>query len=369
MNKNNIKVLLIGTIPPPIGGDATWMQEYLEYCNETNYQTYLVKTNLLGKRAETVNDTISVLDEVKRCLRIWRDLLVGIKRFKPDIIHLNSNCSGRGIYRDFVCARIINLFKIPFVVHCHCNVGTQLGKSRGSLRCFSSVCNDAKSVLVLNSESEMFVRKYTNRRIDIVPNYIDRAFIVQQKHISDNIENVLFVGHIKKTKGVLEILEAAQKYPEIRFLLVGPITDEFMEYKLIDQSKGNIEFLGPKSGEHVREYMDMADVFLFPSYTEGFSMAMLEAMSRGMPIIATDVGANKDMIEEEGGCIIEVANINEIVSALQCMSDKNTRERMSNWNIQKVNECYTIDKVIENIWDIYREVLNETHSKSGTLDF
>lgn len=359
MEKKELKVLLVGTVPPPIGGDATWMLEYLKYCDKIDYHTYLVKTNLTGKRAKTTDDSCNIFDEIKRCLRIWKDLYVGIKRFRPNIVHLNSNCSGRGIYRDYICALIVLASKIPYVVHCHCNVQDQLGDKRGSVKCFERLCAKAKNILVLNSSSKEYVNGIVNKKIDIVPNYIDRTLVIEKKNVGDTIKRVVYVGHIKKAKGVCEIFELARKHADIEFLLVGPITEEFTIDEMLSNSVGNLKIEGPKTSEEVRTYLDEADIFLFLSHTEGFSLALLEAMSRGIPVIATDVGANKDMIEEKGGCIVKVGDLLGVEEAFKCMANESIRKEMSVWNLQKVNDCYTIDQVIENIWDIYLEVLNE----------
>lgn len=359
MNKNDIKVLLIGTVPPPVGGDATWALEYLKYCELQGYKTHLVDTSLIGRRAVTTDDSCNISDEIKRCIRIWKDLSRGIKQFKPDIVHLNSNCSGRGIFRDYVCGLIIQLHKIPFVVHCHCNISTQLGGRKSSIACFAKLVRKAKRVLVLNSSSKDFVSQFVGNRACIIPNYIDSSLPVKHKNIKEHIEQVLFVGHIKKTKGVMEILEVAKTNPDIKFVLAGPLTDDFNQEEILLKAAGNLELTGSVSGEEIKEYLDRSDVFLFPSYTEGFSLALLEAMARGLPIISTDVGANKDMIETEGGILVGIQNSKEIEIALSKMRDQNIRATMSRWNIDKVNQCYTIDNVIENIREIYLEVVNE----------
>jgi len=118
----------------------------------------------------------------------------------------------------------------------------------------------------------------------------------------------------------------------------------------------NINNVGIVDPECLKDILDDADIFLFPTYSEGFSNALLEAMARGLPIIATDVGANKDMIEEKGGIIIPTKDITSIVEAVKKLEDPQMRLNMSIWNIQKVKKYYTIDIVINHLEDVYKHV-------------
>ena len=86
-------------------------------------------------------------------------------------------------------------------------------------------------------------------------------------------------------------------------------------------------------------------------------MALLEAMNIGLPVIATDVGANSDMIENKGGILVSSKNSQQIVEAINALNPESIRERMSNWNQQKVKKYYTIDKVMKRLDDIYKELL------------
>ena len=145
----------------------------------------------------------------------------------------------------------------------------------------------------------------------------------------------------------------AKDMPHITFNLIGPIEEEIKKC----QKSDNVVLRGEILHENIAEELEKADVFLFPSYTEGFSMALLEAMNIGLPVIATDVGANSDMIENKGGILVSSQNSQQIVEAINALNPESIRERMSNWNQQKVKKYYTIDKVMKRLDDIYKELL------------
>ena len=83
---------------------------------------------------------------------------------------------------------------------------------------------------------------------------------------------------------------------------------------------------------------------------------MLEAMASSLPIIATDVGSNKDMIEDKGGIIIQPKNSKEIIRAIEEMKKEEKRRSCSKWNYQKVIEQYSVDSVMSCIKQLYDQV-------------
>ena len=145
----------------------------------------------------------------------------------------------------------------------------------------------------------------------------------------------------------------AKQNPEVKFIVVGSVTEEMARV----EKPQNVQTLGRLEAVDVEKQLNEADVFVFPSLTEGFSNALLEAMARGLPIIATDVGAALDMIENRGGKVVPVHDIGAMQSALNDMQKAETRKAMSEWNINKVKQCYEYNQVIEKLFHVYEEVI------------
>ena len=339
-----MKILLISQLHPYFGGVQTWAREYIEYCKKNNVDIHVIDASVTGKRSVDSNDKVNIKEEVNRCFSIWMSIKKELKDNKFDVIHLNSACSSKGIVRDYISAKLIKKFNQKLIVHCHCNIKDQL---KGNTYFFDKLVRLADKVLVLNEESYNFTLKYKKDNVYKVPNFIDNSFIVDKKEINDEIKNILYVGHIRHTKGINEILDASKCFINTNFLLVGPMVDKDLEVKL-----DNVSFLGPKKREEVKELYKECDVFLFPSYTEGFSLSVLEAMACGLPIIATDVGANKETILD-GGVIVKTQDSNSIVDAINKLNDKKTRDNMSVYNINRVKTLYTSDVVLDKLLKLY----------------
>lgn len=348
-----MKILLISPLPPPNGGDATWTEKILKYFNLLNLNVAHVNTSIIGKRAITLSYKINYVHEFSRLFRIWYSTVKILMKFRPDVVHLASNCSPRGIFRDFGTILLVKLMNIKLVLHCHSNVYDSIGKSLISIAFLRSSVNFAAEVLVLNIESEKYVNSLRKRGCNIVPNFIENGFVLNEKIIRDNVEDILFVGHLVKTKGVLEFVEVAKRFPYIRFTMAGILSDEINVIKLPE----NVYLVGDVENAKVMELLDCADVFLLPTYTEGFSIAILEAMSRGLPIITTPVGSNKEMLELNGAILVPVGDVDGISEAIKKLECPVVRKDMSKWNINKVRNCYTASAVINRLINLYGNLI------------
>lgn len=343
-----MKILLVSPISPPNGGMATWTDLYLKD-SENHNEVFTVNTAFIGERALHKGGKPHLFTEIIRFIRIILNYLKFLKNNEIDIIHINSSCSKTGIIRDAVCVAIAKKHHIVF--HCHCNVQDQL-KGKIATRLGKFIFNNVDAVLVLNKESQNYVNTMFDCKTILIPNAIDRNLIATNFVVSKNIKNIVYVGHVKTTKGICEIIEAANEDKNLNFHLVGPISDEISKISV----PKNIIFYGRKEHFEAINIMKKGDVFLFPSYTEGFSMVMLEAMAIGLPIIASNVGANSEMIELNGGIIINPKSSEEIVDALKKISPSSTRLKMSSWNLNKVNNYYRDDMIFNKIQEVYNEI-------------
>ena len=153
------KVLLIGTIPPPIGGDAIWMLNYMSFLKENDINFSFVDTSLVGKRAHNVSNNYSFFAELKRTISIRNNIKKQLKHNIYDAVHMNINCSPLGTIRDYYNARRIIKRNSNLILHCHCNIEDQIGKRKISLKYLKKLLMLSKTVIVLNESSFNFVSK------------------------------------------------------------------------------------------------------------------------------------------------------------------------------------------------------------------
>lgn len=345
-------ILMLSPLPPPSGGIASWTKSFITYCENNDITVRIVDISVRGNRAEREVLRRSYIDEIKRTSYIFSNLKKELKKKKPTIMHINTSCAPLGVLRDAFCLKSALKKDIPVVLHCHCNIEDQL-KGGIPKKAFSWMVQKATQIIVLNETSFKYVRKISGKKVCILPNFISDDNLVLTHNINTNINTIVYVGHIEYAKGIKEFLSVAEALPDIQFILVGPVREDIS----VQNHPANVIFTGKVDHEDVKCYLSEADVFLFLSHSEGFSIALLEAMAAGLPIIATDVGANRDMIGVDGGFIVPIGDSMSIVSAVnKLMCDMSMRQKMSKRNIYKVKNEYLTEVVMGKLINIYRDL-------------
>ncbi len=347
-----MKLLLVSALPPPEGGVAAWTKVFLEYCGNKGVPVEMVDISLNGARRERINAGMSIRDELSRTRRVLRDMRVKLKSFKPDIVHVNTSCGPFGIFRDSMLVSAAKRSGAKVVLHFHCSVGDRV---KGSLRtsALKRMVKKADRALVLNSASADHIETVCGKKPVSVPNFIDPKLLFDGRTAAESVSEALFVGHVQRTKGCMEIFEAARSFPGITFTLIGPVSDEAAS---ADRPE-NVVLTGPMPHEKVVERMKKADVFLFPSYSEGFSLSLTEAMASGLPCAASDVGANREMLEDCGGVILAEVSANAVREALRRLSDPAVRQSVSDRSIKKVRENYLPERAAGRIFAEYESLI------------
>lgn len=142
---------------------------------------------------------------------------------------------------------------------------------------------------------------------------------------------IITVGRLEPVKGLDWVIEApwfSDFFNENAWTIVGSGSQFAPLQSLIgSHSEVNVSMLGGRSD--VAELLLQHDVFLLPSRSEGLSVAILEAMRAGLPIICTDVGSNREMVGDGiNGFVISVGDREALKTALQKLSDPELRRSM-----------------------------------------
>lgn len=171
---------------------------------------------------------------------------------------------------------------------------------------------------------------------------------------SSKIFTVTIVSRLLKDKGILEFCEvasmAAKKGLIIKFLIVGEI-DEFnpmtlSKKEVLKLSKiNNLNFLGYRSD--IPNILSNSDIFLFPSYREGFSKALMEAGASGLPVIVFDVPGCRDAVKNKfSGFIVDFCDTDELFySLLKLYENPRVYEKMSLYSRNYAEQYFNQDDI------------------------
>ena len=173
---------------------------------------------------------------------------------------------------------------------------------------------------------------------------------------------MLFVGRLSTQKGVHDLYDVWQATkPQAKLVLVGSRHTVGAMDELPDTPNVIVRDFSP----NVVDYYHAADIFVLPSYAEGMSNAMLEAMSCGLPAVATRIGAAEEMIQDGvNGCLMEPGDRVMLTRSLMALiNDEEKREQFSQRAAAAIREQYSEQAVVDRIEAAYYEMI---HERTGT---
>lgn len=134
----------------------------------------------------------------------------------------------------------------------------------------------------------------------------------------------IYAGQSSIRKGIPVLIEAWEKAQlrDAELVLVGSwqlATDR------LKRLPAGVRFVGPVGPEKLRELYRESDVFVFPSFFEGFGLVILEAMACGLPVIASDRSAGPDVLDETCGRVVTAGDVEQLVESLKWLGGNRDR--------------------------------------------
>lgn len=293
-----------------------------------------------------------------------------IKRFNPDIkivVHMTCDWLSQ-LDRNMIEHR---LGMVDRVVGCSNHVVTQVQKR------FPQYADKTRTIY-----NGVHVESFSKEYGDISEN---------QKYPD---KQLLFVGRLSPEKGIHTLLDAFDivvgQFPDAKLDIVGAPGSAPFEYmvlvsddpkvkalsrfypgilkrggylsKLQDhitpKTRSRINFAGSFPHEDVISYYHQADILINPSLTEAFGMSLVEAMACKVPVIATNIGGMKEIVDDEKtGLTVKADNPTDLANAiLRLLQSENIKKSMGEAGLARAINLFTWDNVANNLWDLYSEL-------------
>lgn len=190
-------------------------------------------------------------------------------------------------------------------------------------------------------------------------------YLRQELGLSDDDILVGAVGNVRPPKGYQFLLQAAAQLkntvPHVKFLIAGDTNNKTYSELLSLQKQLDLEnqvfFLGFR--DDAAKFLNNLDIFLLSSSSEGFSLATIEAMACGIPVIATRSGGPEEIITHgEDGILIDIDSPEQIVDALLLLKNESSLRRQIIDNaLQMVRTRFSLDNMIKNYESLYLNIL------------
>lgn len=351
--KHKAKILFVSPIPPPFGGIASWTDSIMKWAKNHHRRVGIIDTSKFNSGESSPSNGLSFFGQLKRAKYIFKNLKENLNEGNYDVVHINSSGAFPGIFRDLISAMIALKYKTVIILQLHVDVPRIYNKDfkvRLLLRILTYLVDE---VWVLNNNSYDMVSLIVEKnKIRTVSNFINSNIINKTPTYNFNMKNIVYIGSISKNKGISEIIDVAKHFKDLTFHLIGPIAEPYIIKNIPD----NVIVHGALSHVKTIKVLRKMDVFLFPSYSEGFSIAILEAMAQGLPIITTPVGANKEMIND-GAIFVDIRNVDQIINGLGALEKVNIRKNMGEKNLKVLKDSFTSEVVIKNIFLHYDKLI------------
>lgn len=350
-----MKVLLISPLGGVVGGIAMWTKHIVSHmatlsdinitlCDFSRKMAGLTISNPIKKWLSAVYDYIW----------LTHNAIQKVKNFNGDVVHICTSASFL-LIKDILILKAAKKKGLRTCIHFHFGRIPQLANKHGwEWRLLLKVINMADTAIVMDKMSLSTLEDIGYQNVVLIPNPISEEVekIVENTTAKRIDRLLLFAGHCIPTKGVFELVRVCKNIPNIRLRMIGAISDN-MRKQLIEIVGNQDDWLDIKGQvpfkETIRE-MKSCDVFVLPTYTEGFPNVILESMACGCSIIASSVGAIPEMLEEEGGrhygILIDPQNEISLRNAiLTLLSNDNLKVECGNNARKRVYARYNIQTV------------------------
>tara|TARA_B100001059_G_scaffold25570_1_gene20551 strand:- start:1622 stop:2674 length:1053 start_codon:yes stop_codon:yes gene_type:complete len=343
-------VLVISVSNKGAGGVASVVSTFMEseYLN-SKYKISYFFTNKPG------NNFIKLFSTI--CAFVIFPFLLIFNNYKVAHIH------GGSVLRKSYYALWLKLFRIPTIYQNHAaNLDSYYKNADGFKKTYLDyVFNLYELRLCLGSYWENTLNKVMDKKWDVLYNPVPELHLNNTAHDTCNFT---FMGELSERKGIKDLIHAFAKSENDNARLLVAGNGDIHSLVTLCSELGiseKVEFLGWINKDQKLDLLARTDVVVLPSYAEGLPMSILEAMSVGLPVITTPVGAVEDAItHNEHGLLVKPGNVDQISSALsELAQSSDKRTQLGEAAKVKFLKCFKDDVVAKTLSDYYQQLITK----------
>jgi glycosyltransferase involved in cell wall biosynthesis len=293
-----------------------------------------------------------------------------IKEFgRPDLIHAHAVKWG-GVAAEAIADDL----RLPFVVTEHSTAFPRGAVEPWEEVCFRQAFERADRVLAVSRAlAESLARYMDPARVEVVPNVVDTEFFsLPPAPRSSPPFTFVVVAALRRKKGLDVLLRAfraafGESSEKVRLRIGGggPLADELKNLSRSLGLEDRVAFLGRLSRQEVRREMWEANVAVLPSRVETFGVVVIEAMSTGLPVLATRCGGPEEIITEDTGWLVEPEDPQALAEGLRTALEGASYLGSSAERIRgHVCRRYSESAVANRLRNVYRAVVGSERGRS-----
>ena len=366
------RVLVVGPIPPPLHGVTVMTEALLDGVVGTDWDFVHVDTSdhrsidNIG-RFDLRNVVLAIRHVARFARMMWRT--------RPDIVYLPLSFGLAGFTRDAAFLIAARVSSAHVVVHAHGGQYHEFYRRMpAAARCVMRFCLARVQLIIVLSEaqrSQFDGWAPRGARVAVVPNGVrDEWSACAPKRVPREGGMVLFLGNLMVQKGFLDVLDAVpivlRTVPRARFVFAGrPAWDAdtaaLVSARLREpEVESATAFVGVVWAAERRRLLEDADILVFaPRWHEGQGLVALEAMSAGLPIVATASGGLAETVRNDHEAIVvpgqDPAAI--AVAITRLLQDPALRARLGAAGRERYEHEYTLDRWASRMAEAFEAVV------------
>ena len=298
-----------------------------------------------------------------RQIHVWKDLIAFIevrrmlKDIQPDLVAIHSSKAG-------IVGRIASWsVRIPCVFTAHgwaFTEGVEPKKQRLYRTIEKGVGKLSKKVITVCDQDRNLALSHNvlpANKIKTIHNGVLDSRYSSINSITNDEVKILMVARFDQPKQQLQLLHALMHIKDLNWHMIfvgdGRLKQSSVQYVQENDLADKVTFLGTNS--NVSELLNEADIFVLTSAWEGLPLSILEAMSHGLPIIASNVGGVKEAVRDnENGFLIN-GNLTESIKLL--VENELLRVKMGTRSREIYEASFTFDNMYEKTVNLYRNLI------------
>lgn len=375
---------LIGNLDDTIGGPAKSVPYLVRDLNKLNIKSYLISIRSKEKGLNEIIEKYKLewnsfpnkyLKNTEYSPALREFLIDSIKKNVIVILHVHSLWK----FMSFLSSSLSKRYKVPLILSLRGSIELNKLKKKIAWKLYQkNVFQNSSVIHVTNKNDILKLRELgVNSPIALIPNGIDldqfkflktKEQIKKKLKLKVNKKYILFLSRIHQRKGLKYLVNAwvkiAENFRDWDLLIVGP-TYDIKYYNDIKKhiNKFNltrrVHFVGMLRGDIKLDYFNVSDLFVLPSYSENFGIAIAEAMAAKLPIITTQATPWEEINKCNAGWWVKLnqAEIdNALKKALQCNEFELKKKGI---NAYKLIQNYDNKSQSQKIKNVYKWVLGK----------
>ena len=283
-----------------------------------------------------------------------------IRRYNtPDIVHAHFTLYGN------IASVLKDKFSLPFVLTEHNSSINEPIISKNLLKLGKSTYSKADSLICVSSVLAEKIDKNWGIKALVIHNIVDTTIFNFPNTKTENCEFIfLSIGNLLHGKGFDVLIEAFakanfKKNVHLQIIGIGETYKKLQQLISVFGQKEQVSLLGFRNRKEIAKLMQSSDAFVLASRAETFGVVYIEAMSAGLPVIATTCGGPEDFVDESNGILVPINDVDALADALiKMFKTANNYDR--NNIVSLTQQKFSPNAIASQLTDIYIDVINKT---------